>query len=112
MISYGRHYNGGKIGEGQAKPGMEQPRYYWDPSIAPSGLMIYSGKLWPEWRGHLFVGSLKFHYIARLSGAPLREVEQIRSGLTRRVRDIVEGPNGAIWFISVGNGSVYQITPQ
>ncbi len=112
VISYGRHYNGGKIGEGQAKPGMEQPRYYWDPSIAPSGLMIYSGKLWPEWRGHLFVGSLKFHYIARLSGAPLREVEQIRSGLTRRVRDIVEGPNGAIWFISVGNGSVYRITPQ
>ena len=63
VISYGVHYSGQKIGEGTSKPGMEQPEHYWDPSIAPSGLLVYSGKLWPEWRGDIFVGSLKFDYI-------------------------------------------------
>ncbi len=70
VISYGRHYSGLKIGEGTAKSGMEQPAHYWDPSIAPSGMMIYSGALWPEWRGDMFVGSLKFDYISRLDGRP------------------------------------------
>ncbi|MEX0305266.1 MAG: PQQ-dependent sugar dehydrogenase, partial [Leisingera sp.] len=51
VISYGRHYSGLKIGEGTSKPGMEQPQWYWDPSMAPSGMMIYSGRMWPEWRG-------------------------------------------------------------
>ena len=55
VIAYGRHYSGGKIGEGFSKEGLEQPEFYWDPSIAPSGMTIYSGKLWPEWEGHIFV---------------------------------------------------------
>ncbi|NNE51413.1 MAG: PQQ-dependent sugar dehydrogenase [Sulfitobacter sp.] len=111
VISYGRHYSGAKIGEGTSKPGMEQPAHYWDPSMAPSGLLVYSGKLFPDWKGHIFVGSLKFNYIARLEGNPLREVQQIETDETLRVRDIVEGPDGAIWFISVGNGTLYRITP-
>ncbi|WP_380057582.1 PQQ-dependent sugar dehydrogenase [Falsihalocynthiibacter sp. SS001] len=111
VISYGRHYSGAKIGEGSAREGMEQPEHYWDPSIAPSGLMIYSGKLWPEWKGNLFVGSLKFDYISRLSGGDVGEVEQIKGEQTERVRDIVEGPDGAIWFISEGQGAIYRITP-
>ncbi len=111
VISYGRHYSGLKIGEGTAKPGMEQPAHYWDPSIAPSGLMIYSGVLWPEWRGDFFVGSLKFGYISRLSGTPLSEVEQLKSPETKRVRDIREAPDGSIWFLSVAEGAAYRITP-
>lgn len=111
VISYGVHYSGQKIGEGTAKQGLEQPEFYWDPSIAPSGLMVYSGALWPEWRGDIFVGSLKFDYIARLAGSPLREVEQIKGPETERVRDIIEAPDGSIWFISVGQGAVYRMTP-
>lgn len=111
VISYGRHYSGAKIGEGTSKPGMEQPEYYWDPSMAPSGLMVYSGARFPDWRGDIFVGSLKFDYISRLSGDPLREVQQIETGETQRVRDIVEAPDGTIWFISVGDASVYRIRP-
>ncbi len=111
VISYGRHYSGGKIGEGTAKEGMEQPEFYWDPSIAPSGMMIYSGKLWPEWAGDIFVGSLKFDYIARLSGSPLREVEALNSDQTTRVRDIREAPDGSIWFLSVGEGALYRLSP-
>jgi glucose/arabinose dehydrogenase len=112
VISYGRHYSGGKIGEGTSKSGMEQPAHYWDPSIAPSGLMIYTGDMFPEWRGSMFVGSLKYDYIARLEIdiTSAREVAQIQSSETERVRDIIEGPDGSILFISVGNGAVYRIS--
>ena len=111
VIAYGRHYSGGAIGEGREKAGMEQPSFYWDPSMAPSGMMVYSGALWPEWRGDIFVGSLKFDYIARLTGTPLDEVEQLSSDETLRVRDVREGPNGGIWFLSIGNGALYRMTP-
>ena len=111
VIAYGRHYSGAKIGAGTEKPGMEQPAFYWDPSIAPSGMAIYSGRLWPDWRGDIFVGSLKFDFIARLEGTPLREAERIETGQTLRVRDVIEAPDGAIWFVSEGNGAVYRMTP-
>lgn len=112
VISYGRHYSGLKIGEGTAKPGMEQPMHYWDPSIAPSGMMIYSGRLWPQWAGDVFVGSLKFDMISRLSGTPLREAERISGPETGRIRDVAEGPDGAIWFLSETEGALYRMTPQ
>lgn len=106
VISYGTHYSGRSIGEGTAKQGMEQPVTYWDPSIAPSGLTFVSGG---PWSGDLFAGSLKFDYIARLEGTPLREVEQIRGDSTQRVRDVRQGPDGALWFLSVGNGALYRL---
>jgi glucose/arabinose dehydrogenase len=111
VIAYGRHYTGFKIGEGHAKPGMEQPELYWDPSIAPSGMTFYNGDLFPQWRGDAFVGSLKFDYIARLSGDPLREVQQIKLPETLRVRDVRTGPDGAIWFLSEGQGALYRLIP-
>ncbi len=110
VISYGRHYSGRKIGEGTEKPGMEQPEWYWDPSIAPSGMMIYSGTMWPQWRGDIFVGSLKFDYISRLSGAPLKEVEQLKSAQTGRIRDVQEAPDGSIWFASETEGAVFRLS--
>lgn len=109
VISYGTHYSGAKIGEGTAKAGLEQPKFYWDPSIAPSGIAIHDGRGNPEWKGDMFVGSLKYDYIARLEGAPLREVEQISGPETERVRDVRQGPDGAIWFLSVGQGALYKI---
>jgi len=112
VISYGVHYSSAKIGEGTEKAGMEQPAFFWDPSMAPSGLMVYQGGMFPEWRGDMFVGSLKFSYISRLemSGNSAREVEQIEGDETLRVRDIVEDADGSILFISVGNGAVYRMT--
>lgn len=113
VISYGRHYSGARIGEGTSKPGMEQPAHYWDPSIAPSGMIVYSGRLWPDWEGDFLVGSLKFGLISRLerAGGRLTEVERIEGPETARVRDIVEAPDGAIWWLSVGQGAVYRMTP-
>ncbi|MEM1298668.1 MAG: PQQ-dependent sugar dehydrogenase [Pseudomonadota bacterium] len=113
IISYGTTYGGTKIGEGTAKPGMEQPVFYWDPSIAPSGMMIYSGKLWPAWAGHIFVGSLKFDLITRLErdGGQISGEEHLFRDRFTRIRDVREGPEGAIWFLSVGDGALYRMRP-
>jgi glucose/arabinose dehydrogenase len=106
VISYGVNYDGSKIGQGTERDGMMQPVHFWDPSIAPSGMAFFEGGAWD---GDAFVGSLKFDYIARLSGDPLREVEQIKSEATLRVRDLRQGPDGALWFLSVGNGALYRL---
>ena len=112
VISYGTHYSGARIGSGTEQAGMEQPVHYWDPSIAPSGMMFYSGRLIPEWEGDLFVGSLKFGLISRLEGERSKsEVERIDIPETDRVRDIREAPDGSIWFMSVGNGAIYRMAP-
>ncbi|MEM7438545.1 MAG: PQQ-dependent sugar dehydrogenase [Pseudomonadota bacterium] len=112
IISYGRHYTGGKIGEGTAKAGMEQPNHYWDPSIAPSGMMIYEGKMFPEWRGDIFVGSLKFDHVERLNvrGAKVSRAEIIKGPETGRVRDVREAPDGSIWIMSIDKGAIYRMS--
>ncbi len=113
IITFGLNYNGNKIGVGTEAPGLEQPAFYWDPSIAPSGMMIYSGKLIPQWQGNIFVGSLKFDMISRLeiNGDTASEVERLFQDQYIRIRDIREAPDGSIWFLSVGDGAAYRISP-
>lgn len=111
VISYGRNYDGSKIGQGTTRAGMEQPAHYWDPSIAPSGLVVHSGRGAPAWRGHFLTGSLNADHIARLDpGAGWRET-RIETPETARVRDLREAPDGAIWFLSVGRGAVFRLAP-
>ena len=110
IISFGTHYSGAKIGVGTEQDGMQQPEHYWDPSIAPSGLLVYQGEMFPEWQGDLFVGSLKFDYISRLDGDPVAEVEQLKNADTRRGRDIREAPDGSIWFISEDRKGIFRIS--
>ncbi len=114
IISYGVNYNGSKIGQGTEKPGLEQPLFYWDPSIAPSGLMIYSGRLWPDWKGDLFVGALKFQLMSRLDreGDKITGEERLFEDVYGRIRDIREGPDGAIWFVTDHrDGGLFRILP-
>ena len=115
VISYGINYDGAKIGSGSAQAGIEQPLHYWDPSIAPSGLMVYSGALVPDWRGDVFFGSLNSDFLGRLDpdtpAATGYAEERIASAETVRVRDVAEAPDGSIWFLSVGNGSAYRMAP-
>ena len=75
-------------------------------------MMIYSGKLWPEWRGDMFIGSLKFDYISRLSGQNLKEVEQLKSDETGRIRDLREAPDGSFWFASEQEGALIRMSPK
>jgi glucose/arabinose dehydrogenase len=114
VITYGRDYSGARIGEGTAKPGMEQPVHYWDPSIAPSGLAFYTGDRFPAWRGSLFVGSLKFGLLVRLAldGDRVAEEERLLQGLGARVRDVRQGPDGLLYLLTdEPDGRILRIEP-
>ncbi|MGL6210712.1 MAG: PQQ-dependent sugar dehydrogenase [Paracoccaceae bacterium] len=111
VITYGENYGGGAIGVGTKAPGMEQPEHYWDPSIAPSGMMFYSGALIPAWKGDIFTGSLNTDFISRLDLDRGFAEERITAVETGRVRDVVEAPDGAIWFLSVLEGAAYRLAP-
>lgn len=114
VISYGREYAGGKIGEGTAKPGLEQPLYYWDPSIAPSGMTFYTGDRFPAWRGNLFVGALKYQMLVRLTVEGTRVVaeERLLEGLGDRIRDVVQGPDGYLYLLTdESDGRILRLAP-
>jgi glucose/arabinose dehydrogenase len=102
VITYGVDYSGAKIGEGTAKPGMEQPIYYWDPSIAPSGMAFYTADKFPEWRGNLFVGALKAQCLVRLEldGAKVIKEERLLAALGERIRDVRQGPDGFLYLLT------------
>ncbi|MDO6462026.1 PQQ-dependent sugar dehydrogenase [Granulosicoccaceae sp. 1_MG-2023] len=116
VITYGVNYGiGTQIGEGTAKAGMEQPLYYWVPSIAPSGMTFYSGDLFPRWRGDLFVGSLKFRTLVRLSlnGTQVIAEERLLSEQLGRIRDVVQGPDGALYVLTdEARGVLARLSPQ
>jgi glucose/arabinose dehydrogenase len=114
VITYGRDYSGAKIGEGTAKPGMEQPIYYWDPSIAPSGAAFYTGDLFPAWKGNLLVGALAGQHLARLVLDRERVVgeEKLLSDLDARIRDVRVGPDGAVWLlVDQSKGRILRLVP-
>ena len=115
VISYGREYSGKKIGEGTAKPGMEQPVHYWDPSIAPSGMAFYTGDKFPDWEGDLFVGALAQQHVARLTmeGGKVVGEERLFEGVAR-FRDVRQGPDGYLYLLTDENapdGRVLRVVP-
>jgi len=101
VISYGRHYSGLKIGEGTEMAGLEQPLYYWDPSIAPSGMAFYTAGNFPAWTGSLFVGSLKFGMLVRLTldGDRIVGEERLLEDMDERIRDVRQGPDGNLFLL-------------
>jgi glucose/arabinose dehydrogenase len=111
VITYGRDYGGAPIGTGTAQDGMEEPARYWDPSIAPSGLMFLQDGAIPAWEGDAFFGSLNSDYLGRLDADGGWAEERIATPETLRVRDVAQGPDGAVWFLSVGNGALYRMAP-
>ena len=116
VISYGVEYSGEKIGEGLTqKAGMEQPAYYWDPVIAPSGLAFYEGDLFPAWKGSLFIGTLRQKHLVRLSldGDKVVGEERLLSDLNERIRAVAPGPDGALYVLSDGDhGRVLRLAPK
>ncbi|EKF18044.1 PQQ-dependent sugar dehydrogenase [Nitratireductor pacificus] len=113
VISYGRHYSGLKIGVGSEADGYEQPAHYWDPSIAPSGVAVYEGDMFPEWQGDFLVAALKYHLLARLDrnadGGIVGE-ERLFEGAFGRLRDVAVAPDGSIWLLTdERNGSIIRI---
>lgn len=110
-ITYGIEYNGSKVGAGiQQQAGMEQPVYYWDPVLAPSGMTFYTGDQMPEWKNNLFIGGLAGLHIARLvieNGRVVGE-ERLLANETQRFRDITQGPDGALYAVT-DQGRLYRI---
>jgi glucose/arabinose dehydrogenase len=115
IITYGLEYSGDPIGEGiTAKEGMEQPLYYWDPVIAPSGMLFYTGALFPDWKGSLFIGSLGGEHLVRLTLDDERVVgeERLLTDLRQRIRDVTQGPDGAIYIVTdESDGQLLELVP-
>ena len=111
-ISYGINYSGTTLTENTALPGMEQPLFYWVPSIAPSGFAIISSDKYPEWKGNLLVGSLKFQYLERLvlENNKVVKREKLFEGLGR-VRNVVQAPDGYI-YVGIENLGIVKIVPK
>jgi glucose/arabinose dehydrogenase len=115
VITYGVNYfSGTAIGEGTSKPGMAQPLYQWTPSIAPSGMAFYDGEAFPEWRGDLFVGSLKFRLLVRLEIRDGRVVaeERLLADRLGRIRDVRVGPDGLLYLLTdADDGRLVRLVP-
>jgi glucose/arabinose dehydrogenase len=115
VITHGENYGGGKIGEGfTERAGMEQPLHYWVPSIAPSGMVFLTSERYGSaMKGNLFVGSLKFGYLARLelaSGKVTREHKLLQG--VGRVRDVRQGPDGLLYLLTdSSSGSLVRVQP-
>ena len=112
VITYGVNYGTGTtIGEGTAKPGMEQPLWKWVPSIAPSGMTFYTGDRFPKWKGSLFVGALAGQMLVRLTldGDSVVREERIRG--TGRTRDVRAGPDGNLYVLSESEGALLRLEP-
>jgi glucose/arabinose dehydrogenase len=115
VITYGIDYSGEKIGEGTAKAGMEQPVYYWDPVIAPSGAIFYTGDAFEDWQGDLLIGSMTPGGLVRLELEDGKVVKENRylGELRERIRDVQQGADGSIYLITdSAKGRVLRLQPQ
>jgi glucose/arabinose dehydrogenase len=114
VIGYGIDYNGARIHQSTQKAGMEQPIWYWVPSIAPSGMAFMTGSLFPAWRGNLFVGALAGEILVRLEldGEKVVKEERLLQQLRERIRDVRQGPDGALWLVTDNSaGRLLRVAP-
>jgi glucose/arabinose dehydrogenase len=115
-ITYGLEYSGKTIGAGITQaPGMEQPVYYWDPVIAPSGMAFYNADLFPAWKGSLFIGGMKPGHLARLTldGFRVAGEERLLEDLGQRIRDVNVGPDGALYLLTdEADGAILKLVPK
>ena len=112
IVSNGDHYNGREIPDHHTRPEFEAPKITWVPVISPAGLMIYSGDLFPDWKGSAFIGGLSSEAIIRVTfdGENAREAERFRMG--KRIREIEQGPSGALWVLEDKSGArLLKLTP-
>lgn len=114
-ITYGVDYGGAVISKDSARPGMEQPVIHWTPSIAPSGMAFYTGDKFPEWKGNIFVGALKYRQLRRLvlKGDVVVEQHTLLAEFDERIRDVRSGPDGYIYVLTDDSeGVVARLEPR
>jgi glucose/arabinose dehydrogenase len=113
IVSNGDHYDGTEIPDHDTRPEFAAPKVFWVPTIAPAGFIIYSGKLFPEWQGNGFIGGLASQSLIRIEfdGDRAREAERFAMG--KRIREVEQGPDGAIWLLEDGKGGrLLKLTPK
>ena len=112
FLSWGQHYDGRDILDPPARPAQAQPIYYWNPVISPSGISFYTGDLFPGWRGNLFVAGLSANSLIRLGLDGERVVGEERIGMGQRIRDVRQGPEGAVYLLTdESSGEILRLTP-
>jgi len=114
VITYGVDYSGEKIGTGTEQAGMEQPVYYWDPVIAPSGALFYTGEAFKDWQGDLLIGSMTPGALVRLQMEGAKVVKETRylGELKQRIRDVQQGQDGSIYLITdMPKGKILKLEP-
>lgn len=112
IVSNGDHYNGKSIPDHPTRPEFEAPKITWNPVISPAGFIIYSGTLFPAWKGSGFIGGLSSQSLVRVDLTPGAEKEIERYDLDERIREIEQGPDGAIWLLEDGGGGhLVKLTP-
>jgi glucose/arabinose dehydrogenase len=120
-VSYGRQYDARqldgrknvRVGDGAtSRADVEEPIYYWVPSIAPSGMMFYTGDMFPEWKGNLFIGAMAGQHLVRLvlNGERVTAEEQLLADQKQRVREVRQAPDGSIYILQ--GASIVRLTPK
>jgi aldose sugar dehydrogenase len=116
VVAYGEEYSGQAFaGSVTAKEGYEQPVYYWDPVIAPSGAQFYSGDAFPDWKGNLFIGGMGARALVRLTLENDRVTgeEHLLTNRKQRIRDVRQGPDGALYLVTdEENGQLWKLAPR
>ena len=116
IVSNGMHYDGEPIPDHDTRPEFNAPEVSWTPVISPAGFIIYDGELFPEWQGSGFIGGLSSQALVRVAfdGESAREAE--RFDLEQRIREVAQGPDGAIWLLEDGrrggDGTLLMLTPK
>lgn len=113
VVSWGDNYSGEPIADHDTRPEFNAPEAYWVPSLAPSGLVIYNGSVFPKWQGNALIGGLRSESLLRIkmAGSKANEVERFKMG--NRIREVEQGPKGAIWVLEDGKrAKLLRLTPQ
>ncbi|MBO9574911.1 MAG: PQQ-dependent sugar dehydrogenase [Sphingobium sp.] len=112
LVSYSQNYNGVPIPSPDTRPDLTKPVIYWTPVIAPGSLMFYTGKLFPQWTGSAFIGGMGSNSLNRIvvNGSGAKPAERWK--LPFRVRDVAQGPDGALWLLDDAPGALYKMTPK
>jgi glucose/arabinose dehydrogenase len=113
IVSNGNHYDGRDIPDHPTRPEFNAPKVTWNPVISPAGFVIYTGTLFPEWKGNGFIGGLSSKSLVRVvfDGESAREAERYDMG--ERIREVEQGPDGALWLLEDGkSGRLLKLTPR
>lgn len=112
-VSNGDHYSGEDIPDHSTRPEFEAPKVWWNPSVSPAGMIIYSGNLFPQWKGSMFLGALSGGALIRVAISGDGAQKSDRWNMNMRIREVEQGPDGAIWILEDGSpGKLFKLTPR